>query len=242
MARSAAAPLATGLDRRARRLSLAPSRSKARPVPVERLLPPAVIRELRGMTRSTAEITPAFAKTVDERFHITDRCGVTRRRLLNYLGRLKREGRPAGGSNGCEKSVRDGDPWQHRLSAHRRRQASVASILEATFGGMAECSPELWDRRAYLMLVGLVYERLATNEAEIPTEELVRLARVLAENRRAEVRACRKKIDETPDDVKPGSSGRLPERFADLVRQVYGTNFHDPAATPATGEPERGGR
>jgi len=113
---------------------------------------------------------------------------------------------------------------------YRQRQASVASILDGLFGRLADCSPELWDRRAYLMLVGLVYERLALDEDEIPTEELVKLAKVLAENRRIEAKLQQTTKDPPPDDADEAADGALPDRLADVVRQVYGTNFQPPEA------------
>ena len=118
--------------------------------------------------------------------------------------------------------------FDQQLSSHRRRQASVAVILSETFGRFAETNPDLWDRRAYLMLVGLVYERLATNEDELSTEDLVTLSKILAENRRAEAQSRKKNAadDDSQDNSSP--SEELPEHFADTVRQVYGTNFQMP--------------
>ena len=118
--------------------------------------------------------------------------------------------------------------WNEKVQVHRRRQASVAAVLDQTFGRLAKSSPELWERRAYLMLVGLVYERLATNENEIPSEELIALAKVLAENRRAEARVLEnyRLKDATASESPP--TGELPDHFAELVRQVYGTNFQNP--------------
>ncbi len=120
------------------------------------------------------------------------------------------------------------DRWPERLRAHRTRQASVASILDTAFGRLADCSPELWERRAYLMLVGMVYERLGAGEQEIPTDELVALAKVLAENRRVEVRS--RAGDQLGGAVETGAGndGRLPKRFGDIVRQVYGISFQTP--------------
>ena len=40
-----------------------------------------------------------------------------------------------------------GEDWNHRLANHRRRQASVSTILDQTFGQLASCSPDLWERR-----------------------------------------------------------------------------------------------
>ncbi len=122
----------------------------------------------------------------------------------------------------------EGETWSAKVRRYRRRQASVASILDGLFGRLADCSPELWERRAYLMLVGLVYERLALDEDEIPTEELVKLAKVLAENRRIEAKLQQATKDSTPDKEDEAAKGDLPDRFADVVRQVYGTNFQPP--------------
>ena len=112
------------------------------------------------------------------------------------------------------------------LAAFRRRQASVAAILDETFGRLAESDPELWERRAYLMLMGTVYERLAGSSVDISTDELIALAKALAENRRVEARARDGKCDTAPDVTT--ENGSLPERFSDIVRQIYGTNFCDP--------------
>lgn len=141
--------------------------------------------------------------------------------------------RKAGGSKRSVPSVGAGETWNGKVRAHRRRQASVAEILDRTFGQSAKCSPNLWERRAYLMLIGLVYERLATNEEEISTDELVSLAKILAENRRAEARL--REHSPPTDSAEPASpsTGELPERFTDIVRQVYGTNLHNPAPTSA---------
>ena len=126
-----------------------------------------------------------------------------------------------------------------KLRDHRTRQTSVAAILDNTFGPLAQCNPDLWGRRAYLMLVGLVYERLGGHELEIPTEELVALAKVLAEHRRAEQRE--------PNDAAPGNgqskptkrtvNGTLPDRISDVVRQLYGTDFQHDRAVARPSEP-----
>jgi hypothetical protein len=123
-------------------------------------------------------------------------------------------------------ALTDRPPSEPNIGAFRRRQASVAVILDRTFGSMAKCNPELWERRAYLMLMGTVYERLAAGPEDIPTDELIALAKALAENRRVEARSR----DGITDSLSPGirGSGELPEQFGGIVRQLYGTNFCDP--------------
>ena len=132
-------------------------------------------------------------------------------------------GKAVGTSDGPGEPPDEG--WGEKVRAHRRRQASVAAILDQTFGRFADSGPELWERRAYLMLVGLVYERLAVNEDEISTDELVTLAKVLAENRRAEARSRLDLPSDGPVEPTTPPIGELPDRFADVVRQVYGTKL-----------------
>ena len=128
-------------------------------------------------------------------------------------------------SKSSPSAVAIGASRKGKVQDHRRRQASVAAILDQTLGYFAKSDPSLWERRAYLMLVGLVYERLATNEGEISTDDLVLLAKVLAENLRAEARAQdNHRLSETPESLK-SSTGKLPDHLADVVRQVYGTNL-----------------
>lgn len=112
------------------------------------------------------------------------------------------------------------EPTAAAVTSHRARQATVATILEQVFGPFAHMSPQLWERRAYLLLVGSVYERLATNE-EVTIDELVKLARVLAEHRRMKHSAV-EPVDEHDDEAAQGN-GRLPNRLADMVRDLYGT-------------------
>ena len=123
--------------------------------------------------------------------------------------------------------------WTDRVRAHRRRQASVSVVLDQTFGRFAESDPLLWDRRAYLMLVGIVYDRLANDEADIPTEELIALAKLLAESRRADSQSHAARVETQAKEQCAGGSddassasgnGRLPDAFGDVVRQIYGTN------------------
>ena len=133
------------------------------------------------------------------------------------------------------------EEWQAKLRARRERQVSVSSILDAAFGSLGKCNPDLWERRTYLMVVGMVYDRLAASEDEISTADLVALAKVLAEQRRS---AARDRTDgrvvgngdgpADPGAENPVRDGRLPDRFGDIVRQLYGTNL--PSRTVRRGE------
>lgn len=194
-------------------------------MPVERLLPPAVIAELKGIVHKTPEITAKLAEEVDSRLGIARQYSLSRRRLLNYLRRLPRDKEPAKNQEDSVDRPAPAADWPDKLLHHRKRQVSVGSILDAVFGPLGKCAPELWERRTYLMLVGLVYERLATSEVELPTKELVSLAKVLAENRRVETRVREADEKTETEDAPTADPGALPPRFGEIVRQLYGTNF-----------------
>ena len=150
--------------------------------------------------------------------------------------------RPPVGTNGNPTALispDQADTWHQRIHDHRRRQASVSAILDQSFGRFAESDPSLWDRRAYLMLVGIVYERLACDEACVPTEELISLAKLLAESRRADTQARDGAADKvTQGDKRRGSSGparstpneKLPDAFSEVVRQIYGATVSQGAS------------
>ena len=197
--------------------------------PVERLLPDSVAAQLQCAAASAPTVTAKLAAEMDRRFAIAEQYGVSRRRLRNYLERVRRANSTEPSSNASPDTCarHEDEAWKRKANVHHRRQASVAAILDQTFGQLAKCNPELWDRRAYLMLVGLVYERLATNEDEISNDELVSLAKILAENRRAEAR-LNSKPHPHGDESAASAKSRLPDRFADVVRQVYGTSFQPP--------------
>jgi len=190
----------------------------------ERVLPKEIQASLRDAVRKHGAVDEELVGRMIEAHELDSTYGLSRRRVRNYLNRLHRKI-----SQGSTKGSHvDGDAdWRQRVASHRHRQASVASILDATFGRLAECHPDLWDRRAYLMLVGIVYERLALQESEIDNNELTTLAKILAEGRRAQGRGS---STGDPGEVGVGAdrNGKLPGRFADVVQQVYGTSFRPP--------------
>ncbi len=200
-------------------------------VAVEKSLPESVALELRQATDAAGEITSKVLAELDRRFEIERRYGVSNRRLGNYLRRVRASQAAPSDSDSIGAENLEPQSFDQKMIAHRRRQASVGAILNETFGRFAESSPNLWDRRAYLMLVGIVYERLATNEDELSTEDLVTLSKVLAESRRAEAQSRKRALGDEDSRDNTSPSDELPEHFADTVRQVYGTNFQMPERT-----------
>lgn len=194
---------------------------------VEKLLPRKVQAAIRERLRQADGVTAELLDEITRRHDLDTAYGLSKRRVRSFLVRLHVA------ANDPRRNVADEDSptelsWGRQLQAHRARQTSVASILDATFGKLAQCSPDLWGYRAYLMLIGLVYDRLASNEEDISTAELVALAKVIAENRRLEVR-LRETAGEAKTDPPPTRPDQpLPECLQDVVRQVYGTNLQTP--------------
>ena len=183
----------------------------------EKMLPRKVQAAIRERLQQADGMTAELVDEITRQHELDTTYGLSKHRVRNFLSRLQ----AAAGDAPKPAS------WEGQLRAHRARQASVASILDATFGKLAQCSPDLWGYRAYLMLIGLVYDRLATDERDISTDELVALAKVIAENRRLEVR-LREMAGESETDTPPTPAEQhLPERLRDAVRQVYGTNLQE---------------
>lgn len=228
------------LERPAPRRSTRPTatrkRATGRSKPVSRVLPPSVLSTLKESMSNGAEVTASLVAKLDEELAIEKRYGVSRRRLANHLKRL--HATSLAPTSALMEKRDDAGPtdaaWGRRVAAHRRRQASVAAILERTFGATAQCKPELWERRAYLMLIGLVYERLSTGEEDISTDDLVALAKVLAEHRRVEVRLRDNHRGQEPEPREPNADEAMPPRLADTVRRLYGTNFDMPVGSDAS--------
>lgn len=202
-------------------------------VRIDRVLPPKLIDEIRDAVSGHRRSTKALTNGIDRRFSISAAYGVSTGQLQRFLRRLIKP-RPAAETNRTQRATDDEPQWERKLSAHRRRQASVGAILERTFGRFAESNPELWERRAYLLLVGMTYARLATGEDDVSTDELVKLAKALAENRKVEARS-REREELRRERGSDDPARPLPEHFGALVRRVYGTNFHSPAEASKKG-------
>ena len=192
--------------------------------PIERVLPPATVEELVRRACAGAEINEEQVAAWDAEFGVGETYGVSRRRLRSFLRRVRVGHEAIDGGGGPPATDAAPGAGGERLQAHRLRQASVAALLEATFGTFDDSNPDLWERRAYLLLVGLVYERLATGEQDIPTRELASLAKILSDGRRG--REGGRDLNGRPSCDRPAvPGGPRPDRFADLIREVYGANL-----------------
>ena len=114
--------------------------------PVDQILPPSIVAELREMAASERPITSAVASELEARHDLHARYGVTPRRLLNWLRRWRPQ-EPVAVSPVPQDGASESAPSNQRLREFRQRQASIASILESCFGDAASCKPELWERK-----------------------------------------------------------------------------------------------
>ncbi len=133
----------------------------------------------------------------------------------------------------CSDAHADSKPPQSRsVTQHRRRQASISAILDSLFGDLAQQEPHLWDQRTYLLLVGMIYERLAVGESDLETSDLVALAKILAECRRADTSAVKQEKKEDADQTSVSKEKTLPGHFGGLVEDIYGAGFYPPDEPP----------
>jgi len=150
---------------------------------------------------------------------------------MSELRRAKRPSvrDPSGPADECyrtavEEEVPENDP----VCDFRARQSGIAELLGQVFGDLGTDRLERWENRALCLSVAIVYERLAVNAEELPTRELVSLAKLLAERRRTGAK---------PRDADP-HKGPAPRDAADeaaafathvsrAVKEIYGINWKE---------------
>jgi len=115
---------------------------------------------------------------------------------------------------------------------HRVRQALSAEVIDAALGKFAAFDPDLWTRGAYMMVVGLLYDALMTRKKELPTSALLKLVQAFRAPRTSRKPVGRSSRNGAAEDAgagpptQPTGPHRLPPEFGDIVRQIYGANFH----------------
>lgn len=139
-------------------------------------------------------------------------------------------------------------------AAYRTRMESIGRLLNAAVGKLEESDGEddAVGRGVYLHIMGQVFEALDGLSQSIPLDDLVKLSKVVAEQRRAELST--RKLEEGIAGSRPGTGKRsgggargapsgggrgsaqvpegddfatrkLPVDFAQIVRQIYGTSL-----------------
>jgi hypothetical protein len=133
------------------------------------------------------------------------------------------------------------------ILTYRTRLQLVGDLLNSAMA-------ELGKRRAkdpvgrglYLRMLGAVFEALDGMAQGLPLDDLLKLSRVVAEQRRAESlmtrsaakpKAFRTKAAQAKQDA-AHPTGTLPPQFAQIVERIYGANLADDVnAKPETEQP-----
>lgn len=84
----------------------------------------------------------------------------------------------------------------------------------------------MWSQRAFWLLAGTIYQRLAVDCEALETAELVALAKALAENRRAEGHAT---VSPGPPAAEGEGGGEAKDELRQLVHELYGLHLPDGA-------------
>lgn len=136
-----------------------------------------------------------------------------------------------------EGEARD-ETFARELADRRARQVPVSRILSRIYGPLANCDPGLWESRAFLLLVGIIYQKLVDQEDRITTEELWNLSRMLAEQSRARhpsrAGAASRGSKEPRGNARNAKAASRSE-LSRMLSEVYGTVLPD--AAPAAGTP-----
>lgn len=128
------------------------------------------------------------------------------------------------------------------IGEYRQRLGAVGELLRAAMAQL-ETGSESGDRvgqGAYLQVMGKAFEVLDGLSQTIKIDDLVKISKIVAEQRRAEMNS--RKLQVVDDEAAEANSKRscagangtasveienreLPEAFGDIVRQIYGTTL-----------------
>ncbi len=121
-----------------------------------------------------------------------------------------------------------------RHEGWRSRLGAAGQVVDALFGQAERTHAEQLCNAAYLHLMAAVVQALQENTEEIPTAELVKLSKIIAEQRAVAAKerdvelknAKRSQSAGGDEQPKPSRTG-LPENFDDIVRRIYGVDVKD---------------
>ena len=141
-----------------------------------------------------------------------------------------------------------GDDAASPRDTYRLRMRLVGDLLHASVGELAEANTQTdrLGRGAYLHILGQVFEALDGLSQAIALDDLVKLSKVVAEQRRAELNS--RKVELAGRALSAGEAGSgstvaseactaeseasfdsrtLPANFGEVVRRIYGASFAD---------------
>ena len=123
-----------------------------------------------------------------------------------------------------------------RREGWRGRLAATGQVIEAVFGLSEKEQADHLCSRAYLSLMSTVFGTLQEDEEQFPTAELVRLSKIITDQRAVGVKERDVELKKAKqarsaggnDKAKPLDTG-LPENFDEIVRRIYGVEIKDEA-------------
>lgn len=147
-----------------------------------------------------------------------------------------------------------------KIKAYRARMSIAAGLLKAAMRTLRNdrnaCDPV--GRAAYLNLMQEVFEALYGLAGMVPIDDLVKLSKVVAEQRRAELNL--QKLEATANPSRRGGKHKrnaekfrtqrlpelpefadiddLPTEFQDIVRRLYGMSFTTDIMPPKNAQPK----
>ena len=121
-----------------------------------------------------------------------------------------------------------------RRKGWRGRLAATGRVVEAMFGLCEKEQADHLCNRAYLSLMSTVFSTLQENEEQFPTVELVRLSKIITDQRavRIKERDVEIKAAKQAETVNDGEKAELPatglpDNFDEIVRRIYGVEIKD---------------
>ena len=123
------------------------------------------------------------------------------------------------------------------LLAWQTRLGYIGKLVHHFVGAVPDDEEDLWFRTAHLMLTATLIESLDQAKAEFKVADMVRLYKIF-EDRRALGGSGKSKAGESPIDV-PNRDGKLPKKFADTIKDIYGVALDPKRDATATAAPEK---
>ncbi len=119
----------------------------------------------------------------------------------------------------------------------RARWAQARRIVGEVVGRDGEHDPRIWERGAYQLWLWLVVELLVVRRDDLEVSELSAISKMLHEQRKLSLNEQKQAGAADGQGNGQGPPGRLPERFGELVRQIYGANFQGDAVAACGQDP-----
>ncbi len=147
------------------------------------------------------------------------------------------------GLPGQESSGEPTDAMEDRATtAFRDRMRHIGGLIRESFGPRRGSDSASVTRDACRVVVSLIIETLSEATEQISTEELAAVCKMLAEQRKLDIAQMEieRKYPKKPSGGNRSPTGRrgpLPERFGQIVEEIYGTNISETTSQPETDKP-----